>query len=333
MAQTESYATSSVSEVRLDKLMGFLARSELPDMNERDLLSFGRWNITGYQAALNDKEILTADRAYFNGDQFEWLIPSDFSFGVEGATLNTGELTGFFQILFDSFLSQASSGDLSAQDQTEIDLVREGFQNAIDLMPEHGLDTLPFDAGFSLSWDPAAGSTDLNLTFDAEGYGKSALDIAITLPDYGAAQAAYEAEDRESAFETAFMEAFAFRGARFEEVDKGGYAKLIGFAHDLGKRYPDQAWGAMLGNLPPEQMRAYLGTMVRMGKAAAEEEFPPAADWIESYASYLEAGGAIEFVSNPPQPINKALIEAHDGEDPEPDEIVEMFGLTVTHTK
>lgn len=333
MAQSESYAAATVSDLRLDKVMGYLARSELPGMDERDLLSFGRWTVSDYQAELNDKEILIADRAYFNGDQFEWLMPSDMSFGFEGATLNTGELTGFFQILFEAFLDDAGSDALSEQEQSEMELVREGVQKAIDLLPEHGLDTLPFDATFSLSWDADAGPTDFNMAFDADGYGKSAIDVAITLPGYDAIQAAYESEDRETAFEDVFMDAFAFRGARFLEEDKGGYDKLFGFAHALGKEYPDQGWGAILGNMEPAQLRAYLGTMMRMGKSAAAEEFPPAADWIESYASYLETGGSIEFVSDPPQPINKALIDAHDDDDPEPDEIVEMFGLTVTHTK
>lgn len=333
MAQTESYGAATVSDFQLDKVMGYLARSELPGMDERDLLSFGRWTVSDYQAELNDKEILNADRAYFNGDQFEWLMPSDLSFGFEGATLNTGELTGFFQILFEAFLEDAGSDALSEQEQSEMELVREGVQKAIDMLPEHGLDSLPFDAAFSLSWDADAGPTDFNMAFDADGYGKSAIDVAITLPGYDAIQAAYESEDRETAFEDAFMDAFAFRGARFLEEDKGGYDKLFGFAHALGKEYPDQGWGAMLGNMEPAQLRSYLGTMMRMGKSAAAEEFPPAADWIESYATYLETGGSIEFASNPPQPINKALIDAHDDEDPEPDEIVEMFGLTVTHTK
>ncbi len=333
MAQSESYAASTITGIRLDKVMGFLVRSELPGMDERDLLSFGRWDVSNYQAQLNDREILKAEHAYFDGTDFEWLIPSDVSFGIHGATLNTGELTGFFQILFETFMDEAESDELSETEQTEMDLVREGVQKAIDLMPEHGLDKLPFDVDFSATWDGDAGPADVSMVFDAEGFGKSSFEFAITGPDYAALQAAYEAEDRDAAFEASFETSFAFRGARFAEEDKGGYDKLFGFAHALGKEYPDQGWGAMLGNMEPAQLRAYLGTMMRMGKAAAADEFPPAAGWIESYASYLETGGSIEFASNPPTPVTKALIDSHDGDEPEPDEIVEIFGLTVTHTK
>ena len=335
MAQAESYGASKITGLRLDKLMGYVTRSEIPGMDERDLFSLGRWDVSDYEAQLNDKEILKAERAYFNGDNFEWFIPSDLSFGINGATLNTGELTGFFQILFETFMDEAATGEMSETEQAEMNLVREGVQKAIDLLPEHGLDTLPFNADFSAKWDAEGGPTDFSAVFDADGFGKSAFELAISLPDYSALQAAYEAEedDQESAFEESFERAFAFRGARFKEEDKGGYDKLFAYAHALGKEFPDEGWGAMLGNMEPAQLRTYLGTMMRMGKAAAAEEFPPAADWIEAYASYLESGGAFEFASNPPTPITKALIDSQDDRDPEPDEIVEIFGLTVTHTK
>lgn len=335
LAQSESYGLSSVTGLRLDEAMGFLARSELPGMDERDLLSFGRWDITDYRSRLNDREIITADRAYFNADSFEWIIPSEFSFGMQGATLNTGELTGFFQVLFETFMDEGAAGLEDETEQAEAAMVREGLQKAIDLMPEHGLDTLPFDFDLSASWDPEAGPSDFSLEFDADGFGRTAFELGLTLPDYAGLKTAYEAEedDRETAFEELFQATFAFNGARYEEEDKGGYDKLFGFANSLGKEYPDQGWGAMLGSMEPEQLRAYLGTMMRMGKPGAAAEFPPAADWIEAYASFLESGGTFAFASSPPQPINFELIESMDDRDPEPEEIVELFGLTVTHTK
>lgn len=332
MVQAESYDASTVSNLRLDKLMGFLARSELPEMQERDLLSLGIWEVTGYEAQLNDKEILTAERGYFNGDQFEWIIPSDLSFGMEGALLNTGELTGFFKILFETFMDNPELAPSDDQEAAELAMVREGLDKAIELLPEHGLDKLPFDFAASATWDADSGPSDFAIEFDADGFGTSAWDVSLSLPVYDALLAAYESEDREAAFETAFQDAFAFRGARFFEEDKGGYDKLFGFAHALGKEYPDEGWGAMLGNMEPAQLRTYLGTMMRMGKPGAAAEFPPAADWLEAYASYLESGGSFEVKLTPPTPITVELIESYEDE-PEPEEMMEIFGLTVTHTK
>lgn len=335
LTQSDRYGAATVTDMRFDKLMGYLARSELPGMDERDLLSFGRWEVTGYAAQLNDREFLTAERAWFNGDSFEWVLPSDLSFGVSGATLNTGELTGFFQILFETMLDEAAgeSDMMNESEREQMELVREGVQKAINLLPEHGLDELPFDATFAMSWDGDAGDSDFSARFDADGFGESAVDLGLTLPDYSSVRTAYESDDAGAQFETAFKDAFAFRGARFFEVDKGGYDKLFGFAHALGKEYPNEGWGAMLGGMEPAQLRSYLGTMVRMAKAPASEEFPPAAAWIESFASYLESGGRFEIVAAPPRPINAALIEEYDEADPEPEEIVDLLGLTVTHTK
>ena len=333
MAQSESYGLSAVTDLRLDKVMGYLARSELPGMQERDLLSLGRWDITDYRAQLNEREIITADSAYFNADKFEWIIPSDLSFGMTGARLNTGELTGFFQVMFESLIDQSVSDELDDAEQAEMNMVREGIQKAIDLLPEHGLDTVPFDVEFSASWDAESGPSDFSAMFDADGFGRAEFDLALTLPIYSALQAASETEDKEAAFEDLFETMVAFNGGRYLEQDKGGYDKLFSFAHALGKEYPDQGWGAMLGSMEPAQLRSYLGTMMRMAKPGAAAEFPPAVDWIEAYASFLESGGTYEITSSPPQPVNKDLIEAYDDRDPDPEEIVEMLGLTVTHTK
>lgn len=332
LAQQESYESSQLSNMKLDKLMGFLARSELPMMDERDLLSLGTWEVANYVSQLNDKTILTAERGYFNGENFEWIIPSDLSFGLSGAQLNTAELSEFFFVFFETFMAGVDADDLPESEREQMELVREGVEKAMELLPEHGLEVLPFDLSMSATWGADTGPTDFAFEWDADGFGRTELTAGISLPTYEALQAAFESEDREEAFETAFLEAFSFRGARWFEQDKGVYDKLFGFAHALGKEYPDEGWGAMLGSMEPAQMRTYLGTMARMGKASAGAEFPPAADWIESIAAYLETGGSLEIASNPPRPIDEELIDSYE-DDPEPEEIVEIFGLTVTHTK
>lgn len=332
LAQQESYESSEISNMKLDKLMGFLARSELPMMDERDLLSLGTWEVANYVSQLNDKTILTAERGYFNAENFEWIIPSDLSFGLTGAQLNTGELSEFFFVFFETFMAGVDADDLPEGEREQMEMVREGVEKAMELLPEHGLEVLPFDLSMSAKWGADTGPTDFAFEWDADGFGSTELNAGVSLPTYEALQAAFDSEDREEAFETAFLEAFSFRGARWFEQDKGVYDKLFGFAHALGKEYPDEGWGAMLGSMEPAQMRTYLGTMARMGKASAGAEFPPAADWIESIAAYLETGGSLEIASNPPRPIDEELIDSYE-DDPEPEEIVEIFGLTVTHTK
>lgn len=332
LAQQETYEVSTVENMKLDTLMGYLARSELPEMQVRDLLSLGTWEVTDYVSKLNDKTILTADRGFFDGSEFEWVIPSSLSFGFEGATLNTGEVTDFFFTFFEAFLNERSLEELDEEEMAQIEMVREGVLKAVELMPEYGLDQIPFNASFDANWASNEGATDFKMRLDLDGFGRSEFDLGLNLPTYDALLAAYQAEDRDTAFEETFQSAFAFLGGRWMEEDAGGYDKMLGFANAIGKEYPDQGWGAMLGSMEPAQMRTYLGTMTRLAKPAAAEEFPPAADWIESVANYLESGGSIEIKSAPPAPITSDLIDSYESE-PEPETIVEIFGLTVTHTK
>ena len=150
--------------------------------------------------------------------------------------------------------------------------------------------------------------------------------------DSQAIQAAVDSGAFETAFEDAWREAFVFRGARFFEEDNGGYDKLFGYANAVGKLYPDEGWGAMLGGMDTEQMRAFLANMIRSAKGAAAQQVPQASDWLESVAAYYQtSGGSLDIRVQPSVPITVEYIDSLDPETP-PAEVVEDFGVTVTHT-
>ena len=333
LVQDASYALSTADDIRLDKLAGFLARGELPGMDERDLMSLGRYGFQDYAIKLNDKTIFTMASGELLADQFEWVIPSHLSYDLDEVTVNTTELTGFFKIVFEAIADGEGLSDGTEEEQAEFKLIMEGLDKAIDLLPEHGLDTITFDTAMSVDWDADNSLTELAFSTQSEGFGDGAFDLSIDLPIYDQLKAAMEAEDKEAAFEEAFEESFAFNSLRLFEFDSGGYDKILGFAQAIGQEYSEEGWGAMLANMDPPQMRTYLATMIRMGKPAAEQEFPPAGEWIESFASFVETGGSIELKLAPPTPMTVDLIESIDENgEPSPEEIVEIFGVSVTHS-
>ncbi len=332
LAQEETYALSTVEGLRLDKAMGYLARSELPGMEVRDLLSLGRWTVRDYTGKLNDKTILTAESVRFNADKFAWLIPTEIGYEFNQATINIDEASLFFKLLAEGLMSGLGEDIEDESEKAEFELVMQGIDKAIDLLPEHGLETISFDTAMTAKWGADTGPADLAISLKAEGFGDMAFDVAVDLPVYAQLQTAFESVDKEAAFEDVFEAAFAFKGLHWLERDKGGYDKIFGFAQAIGKEYPDEGWGVMLANMEPAQMRTYLATIIRIGKTSAEQEFPPAADWLEAYASYMVDGGTIALNVDPPVPLTKDLIEGFD-DDPEPDEIVETFGISVIHTK
>lgn len=329
--QLETTAYMAYEDFALDKLAGFLARAEFPGMDQRDLMSLGSWETRDYKLRFNDGEVFEVDRAEFKADQFAWFFPEAISLDMTGAQLDIQEV-GEVVLAFipEEAVEEMAEGDGETEESGAE--MKESLRTAIAKLEETGLDTLPFDIAVNWRWGADTGETALSFDSRSEGFGTGAFSVDVTLPDYARAQAAFESEDKEAAFEAAFQEAFAFRGARFFESDDGGYDKLFAYASAIGKLYPQEGWGAMLGGMEPQQMRTFIATMIRSGKQPASQEFPPAAEWIESVAKYYEtSGGSIELKSAPPAPVT---VEYFDALDPDvaPEQFVEDLGLSVTHT-
>lgn len=332
LVQEETFGRSRISGLRLDTLMGYLARSELPGTDVRDLLSLGVWEVDNYAVKFNDKQLLSAESASFQADTWAWIFPEVIDVKLDNATVHIHDsVSAFGQIALLGFASTYADDLEDPEQAAEFEKFTQGLDKTIELLPQHGLSEITFDFSSKMRWGADSGETTWDLLFEADGFGDTVFEISLDLPTYDVVEKIMAAEDKEQAAEDAFEADFAFKGARFMERDRGGYDKIFGFANAIGKEYADQGWGAMLANMEPAQMRSYLATIVRMGKPGVAKEIPQAADWLESYAAYLGTGGQFEFKVAPPEPINAAFAEAHP--DPEPDEVVSFLGITVTHTK
>ena len=328
--QIETMAFLSYSGLKLDKLAGYLVRSEFPSMDERDLMSLGTWEAHDYAMQFNDGDVFEADRVRFKADSFAWFIPEDISLEVSGAQIGTKEIAeAILAFIPEDIEPETTDPAAELEDPVEF---KKNFRTAIAKLEETGLDTIPFDISFRANWNAGSGETGFLLESASEGFGTGSASLDITLPDYSGVQQAYESEDREAAFDEAFENAFAFRGARFFETDDGGYDKMFAYANAIGNIFPQEGWGAMLGAMDPPQMRNFIANIIRSGKGVAADEFPPAADWMESIAQYYQtSGGSIEFKAAPPAPLTVQDFEDYDA-DADPEQIVEDFGLSVTHS-
>ncbi|WP_084398338.1 hypothetical protein [Henriciella aquimarina] len=335
--QVETTAFMAYEGLKLDKLAGYLARSEFPMMEEKDLISLGTWQARDYALTLNDGEVFEADSVMVDARDFAWLLPEKLTLDMTGAELGAEEVANFAIGFIPEAALEAGSDDEAAPEEGEPSPAEgqemlDKLRSAVDKLDEFGLSTIPFDTSASWTWDEGTGDSAFSFDMTSEGLGEGATSFDIVLPAYARMQEALEAEDIEAALEDAFQETFAFKGARFFEADEGGYDKLFGYANAIGKLYPQEGWGATLGGMEPAQMRSFLATMIRSGKQVVAQQVPQAADWIESVALYYEtSGGSLELVSDPVQPITFEYLESMDSE-AEPAEIVEDFGVSVTHT-
>lgn len=331
LSQETSQGSSSIRNVQLDKIAGYFARGEVPSIEERDLMSLGDWDFRDTSVVINEKPIFSLKRGYVGLSEIEWAIPSKIEFQIDDATLETSEIIGVFMPIVEAGMRSTAPVE-DAETQAQFDEFLIGMGKALELMPDYDLDEVTFDVNFLGTWNADEGATRTSFDYGVDGFSHSKFDIKLDMPTYAAVKTAYESEDQEAALEAAFEDAFTFYSMSWSEEDKGGLDKIFGFAHAIGKEYSNEGWGAMLAGMEPDQMRKYVGMMLRMAGTQGAMEFPQAADWMNAYASFYEEGGKIEFSFNPPTPINKALADQFEDET-EPEEIVKILGLEVTHTK
>ncbi len=110
---------------------------------------------------------------------------------------------------------------------------------------------------------------------------------------------------------------------------------LFEMLHAIGEAFPEQEGMAMLAYNDAVQLRALAVNMVVGMKPMVRQEVPSADPYMDAIAAFLEDGGTLTFSVKPPTPITFDLIESLDAaeEEPDPDTILDIIGLTVTHTK
>ena len=310
----------SYEGIRLDTLAGFLARGEFPGLDQRDLISLGQSAVSNYSYQMGGSEVFRVDEMVVTADEFEWLLPEAIRFDMEGLAIYPGEIG-------ETFLSFIPSGE-----DEEMQAVRADIEAGIGLLDEHGFSEIPADVQAAMTWDKDGGETVFSFAAQSEGFGERIARLSINLPPYDSVEAAAEEDELDSAFEELFETHFTFNGARLYESDDGGYDKLFGYLHALGKQHESEGWGATLAGMPPEDLRQFIAVMTRSAKGSVQNDFPQAVDWIEAVASYFEtSGGSLDIRLDPPQPLTPDSIEeltrANDDE-----AWVEQFGISVTHT-
>lgn len=320
LEQTVLTDFTSYEGLRLDKFAGFLAQGEFPGMEERDLMSLGTSEIINYALRINDEDIYRVERGRFDASKFEWLLPEELTFDVEGMSVHP------------SAVGNMVMGFMPSGDDEEMEEIRQDIEEGIALLDEHGFSDIPVDMQAVASWDEGSGKTLFRVAAQSDGFGERIARLELTMPDYNQiAELDVAGDEFEDEFETLFEESFSFVGARLYESDEGGYDKLFGFLHELGKLHESEGWGATLAGMPPENMRTFIATMTRSVKGNASD-VPQAADWIEAVAAYFEtSGGSLEIRVEPETPLTPEMIDALDGAD-DPQAAIEQFGISVTHT-
>ena len=92
---------------------------------------------------------------------------------------------------------------------------------------------------------------------------------------------------------------------------------------------------AILAYNEPEQLRMLAVNSVIGMKPLVRQQVPGLDPWMDALAGFLEEGGSLKVGANPETPVTAAMaaVLAMGGGEPDPEQIIDLFGLTVTHTK
>ena len=320
VAMSGGIQSSTVSGVKLSKVFEALANWEMPAMSDTDVFDLGTWEMTDYTLDIADKSFFKSEQIRFESD-FHWLLPTSINVSL----VDTGyDIGNFFDVMTTEFGEDFDS-ELSVED------LRKG----VEIVQQYGFSCLCGDYALDLTWDEESGAISYreNGQFaDAFG-GSTSADIGFSTPDRIASL--FAMDDAESAFETAFKEDFEFRSLESVLNDTGGLENLFEMLHAIGQAFPEQEGMAVLAYNDAAQLRMLAVNMVIGMKPMVRQQLPSADPWMSALASFFDEGGSLTVSVNPETPLTASLIEsyAESDEDIGPDQIVEILGLTVTHTK
>ncbi|MEO1426906.1 MAG: hypothetical protein AAFU58_09010, partial [Pseudomonadota bacterium] len=137
-------------------------------------------------------------------------------------------------------------------------------------------------------------------------------------------------QEDEAAMASAFEETFAFKGLDYRLTDRGGIAKSFALAVGVAEIFPDQPGTQMLIGADPDDLRVLSATSLRLGAGSMAAAFPPAKAYILALADFVAKGGTLIVKAEPETPVTPALLQSYENVQ-DPQEIVDLFGFSVTH--
>lgn len=317
---TGGVKSSTISGVRMAQAFEALANWEMPATSQTDLFDLGRWEIADYTFDIANKSLLNSEKIVFDSD-FHWLLPTKVEVSIVDTGYNIGNL---FEVMTQEFGEELDPG-----------LTMEDIRTGLAIVEQYGFDCLCGDYAMDLNWNPDTGEITYreNGKFADAFSGKTSADVGFSTPAKIAGL--FDLEDPETGFEDAFKADFEFQSFETVMTDLGGLSNLFEMLHAIGEAFPDREGMAMLTYNDAAQLRMLAVNSVIGMKPMVRQQVPGADPFMDALAAFLEEGGTLTIAANPPTPITVALIESLDetNDDPSPEEIMELIGLTVTHTK
>ena len=324
MAMSGGVDVYSITDLNLAKVFDYLARGETPPMSETDLLSLGQWRVLGERYDMGGKPFYSVKETVADLSNFHWFIPTDFRVKSNNVVYDIDGLMNWV-------------GDVMAtQPDAESAETKAMMEKSMAILKDNGMSTFVFDMDFSGNWDPDNGKAASKFFLNFEDFGQLSYAGDGAIPDYAAIKGLAPSDGQEfkgEAMGAAFMGKTILNNFSVVLEDNGGVEKSFKLAVAFADLMPeDEPGAAMLRGVSPSDLRVSTSLMIRLSSSQAAAAFPPAKDYINAVADFIEKGGTLKMEVKPPAPVSLADFETM-GEPEDPQQVVDMLGFSITHER
>jgi hypothetical protein len=312
--------------LRLSKLLEYGERGELPPITEKDLWSLGNYVIEDMKFDFGGKPIMAIGELEFSADKFSWFLPERVNIRHVDASIDFSEMM--------KWIAEIDPEAAAAQKDGEPSLLQ-----IVDIMDRTGLGKFSGSGNLALTWDSNTGATLIEGTSTTDNLYADDTRFAFSLPSYASLVPGFGADgktpDRDLLRE-AMNAGFSFSGGHYSLTDTGLLDAIAKLVIEIAKISGDE--DPMLSSFAdstPESVRMFLSGLMMMGSGAVTQEVPQAQPWIAAASKFISSGGTLAVKMAPAHPLTTEDFAGAGGgmvETPSPAEMIDLFGLSVTHT-
>ncbi len=323
-------ANMTLEDMRLEKIMGHLAKGVLPPRTETNLMSLGVWRSQNESFKLGGKDIYSVGESNFDGTGWHWFIPTKLTASGKNVSLDIGALMEFGQQMNASMMGDVATDDPFYAEQLAAETAQ--MQQMMASLNKNGLSKPTMDYNFGWNWNAANGDTKLDLGFD----GKDLLQFSATyqggFPSFKAVSDLIPetGEPNESALMGVFQSNSSLKLIELNVQDKGGLPKIFGF---MGEMAPSMGMGD--APMTAEQVRAMAVEGITMAARPDVTGIPELGPLMMPIATFVREGGKLRIAVQPTtaMPFSTLMGTVMAAGMGSPAQAIKDLGLKVEHAK
>ena len=325
-----SIANMTLEDMRLEKILGYIAKGVMPPRTETNLMSLGVWRSQNESLKMGGKEIYSMGESMFDGSGWHWFIPTKLVATGKNMSLDFGAILEFGQQMNAAMMGDFGSDDPFYAEQMAAEQAQ--MQQMMATLNKHGLSKLSGDYNFGWNWNAGNGDTKLDLGFD----GKDMLQLSAT---YQGAFPSFKAvsdlipEDgppNEAALMGVFSTDSTLKLIELNVNDKGGLPKIFGFMGDMAPQM-----GMAPEPMTGDQVRAMAVEAITMAARPDVSGIPELGPLMTPVASFVREGGKLRIALQPikPMPFSSLMGTVMMAGMGSPAQAIKDLGLKVEHSK